>query len=96
MCGLIVKLASKSSQSTTRALIEQLEGYKVETITYDNGLEFFGHLEVSRALNTPKATFVGPIIAGKRVVSKTTMAWYGNTFPKVLRSPICLMKALKK
>ena len=50
--GKLVKLASKSSQSTARALIEQLEGYKVETITYDNGLEFSGHLEVSRALRS--------------------------------------------
>ena len=48
--GKLVKLESKSSEATTRALIEQLEGYKVETITYDNGLKFCGHLEVNQAL----------------------------------------------
>ena len=48
--GKLVKLQSKSSEATTRALIEQLEGYTVETITYDNGLEFCGHLEVNQAL----------------------------------------------
>ena len=47
--GKLVKLNTKSSEATTRGLIGQLEGYKVETITYDNGLEFSGHLEVSRA-----------------------------------------------
>ena len=48
--GQLVKLSIKSSEATTRALIDQLEGYTVETITYDNGLEFSGHLEVSQAL----------------------------------------------
>lgn len=48
--GKLVKLNTKSSEVTTLALIRQLEGYKVETITYDNGLEFSGHLEVNQAL----------------------------------------------
>lgn len=48
--GKLVQLSSKSSEATTRGLIGQLEGYKVETITYDNGLEFCGHLEVNQSL----------------------------------------------
>ena len=43
--GQLLKLSSKSSEATVRGLIGQLEGYKVETITYDNGLEFSGHFE---------------------------------------------------
>ena len=57
--GKLVQLSNKSSQSTARALINQLEGYKVETITYDNGLEFCGHLEVNRALEA-KSYFCKP------------------------------------
>ena len=48
--GKLVQLSTKSSEATTRGLIGQLEGYRVETITYDNGLEFSGHLEVNQAL----------------------------------------------
>ena len=44
-----MKLESKSSEQTTRALIAQLDGYKVQTVTYDNGLEFSGHGKVTQA-----------------------------------------------
>ena len=70
--GQLVKINIKSSESTARALMDQLEGYKVETISYDNGLEFYGHLEVR--LWGPGATFASLIIVGKRVASKTAMA----------------------
>ena len=57
--GKLVKISTKSSEATTHALIGQLDGYKVETITYDNGLEFSGHLEVSQALGA-KSYFCKP------------------------------------
>ena len=57
--GKMVRLATKSSSATTRALIGQLAGYKVKTITYDNGLEFSGHFEVSQALGA-KSYFCQP------------------------------------
>ena len=57
--GKLVKLSSKSSEATTRGLIDLLEGYKVETITYDNGLEFSGHLKVSQSLGA-KSYFCKP------------------------------------
>lgn len=57
--GKLAKLSSKSSEATTRGLIDLLEGYKVETITYDNGLEFSGHLKVSQSLGA-KSYFCKP------------------------------------
>jgi len=48
--GLITKLETKCAESTTWAIIKRLRGYRVETLTYDNGLEFAGHETVSKEL----------------------------------------------
>jgi IS30 family transposase len=48
--GKLIKLRSKSSRETSRAIIRALENHRVLTITYDNGLEFAGHEEISAAL----------------------------------------------
>ena len=48
--GLISKLENKTSESTTWAIIKKLRAYRVETLTYDNGLEFAGHETVSKEL----------------------------------------------
>ncbi len=48
--GLISKLETKSAETTTWAIIEQLRSYGVKTLTYDNGLEFSGHEKVSLEL----------------------------------------------
>jgi IS30 family transposase len=50
MLGKLVKLESKTSVETSQAIIAALGSYQVETITYDNGLEFALHEEVSREL----------------------------------------------
>jgi len=49
--GLITKLETKCAESTAWAIIKRLRGYRVETLTYDNGLEFAGHETVSKELN---------------------------------------------
>ena len=49
--GKLIHLPDKGSEGTARAIIETLEGYKVRTLTYDNGLEFSRHAEISRVLN---------------------------------------------
>lgn len=49
--GKLIHLPDKGSEGTARAIVETLEGYKVETITYDNGLEFSRHVEISLALD---------------------------------------------
>lgn len=50
--GKLIKLESKTSEETSRGIIRALECYRVETITYDNGLEFSKHTEVSAALGS--------------------------------------------
>lgn len=51
LLGKLVKLESKTSLETSEAIIATLRDYRVETITYDNGLEFALHEEVSRRLD---------------------------------------------
>ena len=48
--GKLVKLRGKTSKETSRGIIKVLGKYRVNTITYDNGLEFARHQEVSAAL----------------------------------------------
>jgi IS30 family transposase len=48
--GKLVYLPTKGAEGTARAIIEALKGYKVKTLTYDNGLEFARHAEVSKEL----------------------------------------------
>jgi IS30 family transposase len=48
--GKLIKLKSKTSVETSRGIIKALTNYRVKTITYDNGLEFSKHEEVSAAL----------------------------------------------
>ena len=47
----LIKLETKTSDETHRAIIRSLKDYRVETITYDNGLEFAKHEAVSRSLS---------------------------------------------
>lgn len=47
---LFRKIPNKTKRVVTKAIIEALRPFKVRTITYDNGLEFAGHLEVNREL----------------------------------------------
>ena len=48
--GQLVLLQSKDATETAEAIIKALQGYRVRTITYDNGLEFAGHEQVTQAL----------------------------------------------
>ena len=57
--GCLVKLETKTKEETTLAIIETLKAYRVRTITYDNGLEFSGHLDVTEALEA-KGYFCQP------------------------------------
>jgi transposase, IS30 family len=50
--GKLIKLQSKTSDETSRGIIKALGNYRVKTITYDNGLEFARHQEVSAALGS--------------------------------------------
>jgi len=56
---LFRKLDDKTKDTVSEAIINALGLYKVRTITYDNGLEFAGHMKISRALGA-KAYFCAP------------------------------------
>ena len=43
-------LPTKGVEGTAQAIIKTLKSYKVKTLTYDNGLEFARHAEVSKGL----------------------------------------------
>lgn len=49
--GKLVYLPTKGAEGTAQAIINALRSYKVKTLTYDNGLEFARHAEVSKKLN---------------------------------------------
>ena len=49
--GKLVHLEAKGAAETADAIVETLSGYRVRTLTYDNGLEFSSHTRVSEALS---------------------------------------------
>lgn len=49
--GKLIYLKSKGAEETSQAIIRTLKNYKVKTLTYDNGLEFARHSEVSISLS---------------------------------------------
>jgi len=57
--GKLLKLETKSKEETTAGILKQLKAYRVKSVTYDNGLEFSGHEEISEALNA-KGYFCRP------------------------------------
>lgn len=57
--GLLMYMKTKGAKSTAKAIIKVLRGHRVRTLTYDNGLEFANHEEVSKALGS-KAYFCNP------------------------------------
>jgi len=50
---LVGKLPDKKAGTVSAAMVKKLSGWKVRSVTYDNGLEFSGHLEVGRELGAP-------------------------------------------
>lgn len=52
-------LPNKSAAVVSAAIVRRLRGWRVRTLTYDNGMEFSRHLEVGRALGA-KSYFCKP------------------------------------
>ena len=52
--GVIVKVAHKTSDLVSRAIVERLQPFanRVKTLTYDNGKEFAAHIQIDQALNS--------------------------------------------
>ena len=61
----MVKLERKGSEETTQAIIQSLATYKVRTVPYENGLEFAGHLEVTRRLGA-NGYFCAPYLSWEK------------------------------
>ena len=57
--SLFEKLEDKKASTVATAIVRRLRGYKVRSLTYDNGLEFSDHLEVTRELGA-KGYFCTP------------------------------------
>ena len=57
--SLFEKLEDKKASTVASAIVRRLCGYKVRSLTYDNGLEFANHLEISRELGA-KGYFCTP------------------------------------
>ena len=52
--GVIVKVAHKTSDLVSRAIVEGLRPFanRVKTLTHDNGKEFAAHIQIDQALNS--------------------------------------------
>jgi len=57
--GKLVYLPDKGAQGVAESVIDILKGYKVKTLTYDNGLEFSQHAQISEKLDA-KGYFCAP------------------------------------
>ena len=65
--SVIVKVSQKTSELVNRAIIEGLRPYMVRviTLTYDNGKEFAGHIQIDQALNST-SYFARPFASWER------------------------------
>jgi IS30 family transposase len=52
--GVIVKVANKTSELVSRAIVEGLQSFanRVKTLTYDNGKEFAAHIQIDQEPNS--------------------------------------------
>ena len=79
--GKLVYLPTKGAEGTAQAIIEALKGYKVKTLTYDNGLEFARHAEVSKELKA-KGYFCAPYQSSEKGGVENFNGLVRQYFPK--------------
>ena len=80
---LIGLAKNKSSEAVTDTILEMLIGYhrQVKTITYDNGKEFAGHMDIAKASHS-KAYFAHPYSSWERGLNENTNGLIRQYFPK--------------
>ena len=80
---LIGLAKNKSSEAVTDTILEMLIGYhrQVKTITYDNGKEFAGHVDIAKASHS-KAYFAHPYSSWERGLNENTNGLIRQYFPK--------------
>jgi len=77
----VTKLKNKTSKSTKDSIIERLRNFPVHTITFDNGSENAGWLELEKELNI-KTYFCHPYCSGERGSNENTNGLLRDFFPK--------------
>jgi len=83
---LIRKVASKHSVRVTDGIIKMFEGFDrsvIKTFTFDNGVEFYYHGRLTRALGV-KVYFADPYNSGQRGTNENTNGLIRQYFPKTL------------
>jgi IS30 family transposase len=72
-----------SSEAVTDTILEMLIGChrQVKTITYDNGKEFAGHVDIAKASHS-KAYFAHPYSSWERGLNENTNGLIRQYFPK--------------
>ena len=80
---LIGLAKNKSSEAVTDTILEMLSGYhdQVKTITYDNGKEFAGHMDIAKETHS-KAYFAHPYSSWERGLNENTNGLIRQYFPK--------------
>ena len=80
---VIVKLTGKRSDLLAQATIDSMQhlSSKVETITFDNGLEFAQHAEISKGLGAD-VYFAHPYASWERGTNENTNGLIRQYFPK--------------
>jgi len=80
---LIGLAKNKSSEAVTDTILDMLSGYhgQVKTITYDNGKEFAGHMDIAKASHS-KAYFAHPYSSWERGLNENTNGLIRQYFPK--------------
>ena len=73
----------KSSAAVTETILDMLSEYhgQVKTITYDNGKEFAGHMDIAKASDS-KAYFAHPYSSWERGLNENTNGLLRQYFPK--------------
>ena len=79
--GKLVYLSARGAEGTAQAIIKALKGYKVKTLTYDNGLEFAKHVEVSKELKA-RGYFCAPYHSWEKGGVETFNGLVRQYFPK--------------
>lgn len=78
---LFQKLPDKQAPTVTGAIIRRLCPLKVRTLTFDNGLEFAGHLEVTRSLGA-KGYFCAPYHSWEKGLVENHNGLFRQYYPK--------------
>lgn len=77
----IIKVKSKKAEEVSEAICKVLKGFKIYTLTFDNGKEFSYHEKIAKVLNT-KVFFAHPYCSHERGLNENTNGLIRQYFPK--------------